>query len=91
MDVTSLDKSRYSEWVIRNSLYWLTAVSTWKLEETATHWEITLGKSGSESEQELSRLLNDYVLRERLMLQTDSIRQSIATSVLCDIQRRLAK
>ncbi|RRA37400.1 His-Xaa-Ser system protein HxsD, partial [Cronobacter sakazakii] len=27
-----LQKNLYSEWVIRNTLYWMTSVSPWKLE-----------------------------------------------------------
>ena len=91
MDVKTLDKSCYSEWVVRNSLYWLSAVSEWTLEESDTHWQITLVKPGSDTNQELSRLLNDYLLRERLMAQTDALRSSIVTSVLVGIQERLTK
>jgi len=91
MDVRSLEKSRYSEWVIRNALYWLSPISLWTLDETDTHWQITFANPGSKTDQALSRLLNDYLLRERLMTKTNAVRDAIAVSVLTAVQERLSQ
>lgn len=91
MEVIQLDKSSYSEWVVRNALYWLSSVTTWQLESNESHWLIKLSASDIGIAQELDRLLNDYTLRERIMTQTDCIRDAIAVSVLKGIQARLAE
>lgn len=91
MDITKLEKSEYSEWVVRNSLYWLSSVTTWNMKSTETLWLIELGESDKTITQELDRLLNDYTLRESIMLKTGSVRDAIAVSVLEGIQARLTE
>jgi His-Xaa-Ser system protein HxsD len=91
MEITKLEKSEYSEWVVRNSLYWLSSVTTWKMKSTETLWLIELGESDKAITQELDRLLNDYTLRESIMLKTGNVRDAIAVSVLEGIQARLTE
>ncbi|MGY8872398.1 MAG: His-Xaa-Ser system protein HxsD [Pseudomonadales bacterium] len=91
MEITKLEKSEYSEWVVRNSLYWLSSVTTWNMKSTETLWLIELGESDKAITQELDRLLNDYTLRESIMLKTGNVRDAIAVSVLEGIQARLTE
>jgi His-Xaa-Ser system protein HxsD len=57
-------KDVYSEWVIRNSLYWMTSLTQWKLCEDISSWTISFENDGPECLYEFERLLNDYALRE---------------------------
>ncbi|HBX4989984.1 TPA: His-Xaa-Ser system protein HxsD, partial [Klebsiella pneumoniae] len=34
----TFEKELYSEWVIRNSLYWMTPLTRWKLLEELSSW-----------------------------------------------------
>lgn len=86
-----LDKTMYSEWVIRNSLYWMSAVTRWKLDEDNEHWLISFEPFNDEIEFEFERLLNDYKLRERLHSHTGQVRTSIIDNVLRSIDSRLAE
>ncbi len=90
MDIKTLDKSRHSEWVVRNALYWLSATTRWQMDETDTQWIIRLESPSADNSFELERLLNDYVLREKIMQRTAGIRDAIAVSVLEGIQERLS-
>jgi His-Xaa-Ser system protein HxsD len=36
------EKQLYSEWVIRNSLYWMTSLTQWKLCEDISSWTICM-------------------------------------------------
>lgn len=85
-----LQKNHYSEWVIRNTLYWMTPVSPWKLEENTSSWIIFFEISGPECEFEFGRLLNDFSLREKLHHQTGQLRDAIVSKVLRSIDDRLA-
>jgi His-Xaa-Ser system protein HxsD len=80
MDKISLSKSNYSEWVIRNSLYWLTSVTDWQLSDSDSVWTISLMDNNDQIVSQLHRLLNDYKLR---------ITDSIAVNVLTSIDSRL--
>lgn len=81
------EKNKYSEWVIRNSLYWLTPKTQWKLEDDETSWKVSLENHSLEFEFE--RLLNDYQLREKLQQQTGKLRDTIIQKVLRSIDKRL--
>ncbi|MDK1703109.1 His-Xaa-Ser system protein HxsD [Serratia rubidaea] len=85
----SFEKSKYSEWVIRNSLYWLTQKTAWKLEDEGASWIIFLENGAPDCEFELERLINDYQLREKLQQQTGVLRDSIIRKVLESIDERL--
>lgn len=83
-------KEHYSHWVIRNSLYWMTPISSWKLEESSSSWLISFEIIGPECEFEFVRLLNDFSLREKLHHQTVQLRDAIVSKVLRSIDDRLA-
>lgn len=84
-------KERCSEWVIRRSLYWITAYTRWKLDEDELNWVITFDVFTEESQFEFERLLNDYEIRESLQRQTGQVRASIIDNVLNSIDKRLAE
>lgn len=86
-----LKKADYSEWVVRNALYWLSPTSSWILEEEKEAWLVQLEFNSFEVSAELNRLLNDYVLREQIMAKTQHIRESIAGEVLKAVNARLSK
>ncbi|MEH8018784.1 His-Xaa-Ser system protein HxsD [Rheinheimera muenzenbergensis] len=89
MDKISLSKSNYSEWVIRNSLYWLSSVTDWQLSDSDSFWTISLKDNNDQVVSQLHRLLNDYKLREILAQKTQRITDSIAVNVLTSIDNRL--
>jgi His-Xaa-Ser system protein HxsD len=89
MDKISLSKSNYSEWVIRNSLYWLTSVTDWQLSDSDSFWTISLMDNNERIVNHLHRLLNDYKLREIIANKTQRITDSIAVNVLTSIDNRL--
>lgn len=89
MDKISLSKSNYSEWVIRNSLYWLTPVTDWQLSDSDSLWTISLTDNNDQILSQLHRLLNDYKLREIIANKTQRITDSIAVNVLTSIDSRL--
>lgn len=82
-------KERCSEWVIRRSLYWMTAYTRWKLDEDDLNWVITFDVFTEESQFEFERLLNDYKIRESLQRQTGQVRASVIDNVLKSIDKRL--
>ncbi|UNK29585.1 His-Xaa-Ser system protein HxsD [Serratia plymuthica] len=86
-----INKSILSEWVIRSSLYWMSAYTRWKLDEDELNWIITFDVFSEESQFEFERLLNDYKLRESLQRQTGQVRASIIDNVLSSIDKRLAE
>ncbi|WP_435530759.1 MULTISPECIES: His-Xaa-Ser system protein HxsD [Pantoea] len=81
----------YSEWVLRNSLYWMSAVVRWKLDENEEHWLVSFDHWNDEVEFEFERLLNDYKLREKLQAHTVQVRTSIIDNVLRSIDSRLSQ
>jgi len=91
MSTLNLNKSNNSEWLIRNSLYWMSAVSRWKLDEDEENWLVSFDHWNDEVEFEFERLLNDYKLREKLQAHTGQARASIIDNVLRSIDMRLAE
>lgn len=89
MDKISLAKSKYSEWVIRNSLYWLSSVTDWQLSDSDSYWTIVLTNNNEQIVSQLHRLLNDYKLREMITNKTQRITDAIAFNVLTNIDNRL--
>ncbi len=59
-----LKKNFILEWVMRNSLYWMTPLTRWKLLEELSSWTISFENDSPECLYEFERLLNDYALRE---------------------------
>ncbi|WP_369451576.1 His-Xaa-Ser system protein HxsD [Morganella morganii] len=86
-----LDKKKYSESVIRQSLYWVSSESAWNLKESNDFFEVTLKNSNEGLIFTFERLLNDYLLREKAERQTKLIRESIINKVLMSIDARLSK
>lgn len=91
MTQKNISKTMYSEWVLRNSLYWVSAVTRWKLNEDDQSWLVTFEHWNEEVEFEFERLLNDYKLREKLQAHTGHVRASIIDNVLRSIDTRLAE
>lgn len=91
MKVKKFSKSKLSEWVIRNALYWLSGTSEWSLEESDKEWIVVLEDDRHSTEFQLSRLINDYILRERMMLKTEGARSAIAEAVIDGIKDQLSK
>ncbi|WP_421665289.1 His-Xaa-Ser system protein HxsD [Pantoea agglomerans] len=84
-------KTMHSEWVVRNSLYWMSAVVRWELDENEENWLVSFDHWNDEIEFEFERLLNDYKLREKLQAHTVQIRTSIIDNVLRSIDSRLSQ
>ena len=87
----NISKTRYSEWVLRHSLYWMSAVTRWKLEENDQNWLVSFELWNDEVVFEFERLLNDYKLREKVQAHTGRVRISIIDNVLKSIDSRLAE
>ena len=86
-----ISKKNYSEWVLRNSLYWMSAVARWKLDENDEDWLVSFELCNDEVEFEFERLLNDYKIREKLQAHTVQVRTSIIDNVLRSIDSRLSQ
>lgn len=86
-----ISKKMISVWVLRNSLYWMSATTRWKLDEDDEHWLVSFEHCNDEVEFEFERLLNDYKLREKLQAHTGQLRTSIIDNVLRSIDSRLAE
>ncbi|MXP59217.1 His-Xaa-Ser system protein HxsD [Pantoea sp. Taur] len=87
----STSKTMYSEWVMRSSLYWMSAITRWKLDEDAQSWFVSFDDWNGGVEFEFERLLNDYKLREKLQAHTGQVRASIIDNVLRSIDSRLSQ
>jgi len=87
----NISKTMHSEWVLRNSLYWMSSVTRWKLDEDDEHWLVSFEDWNDEVEFEFERLLNDYKLREKLQAHTGQVRTSIIDNVLRSIDSRLVE
>lgn len=81
--------STHSEWVMRNSLYWISAFATWDLTKDDSNWIVQINSDDESIYIEFGRLLNDYLLRELISVKTDKLRERIAISVLTSIENRL--
>ncbi|WP_158149047.1 His-Xaa-Ser system protein HxsD [Pantoea agglomerans] len=87
----NISKTMHSEWVLRNSLYWMSTVTRWRLDENDQNWIVSFEHWNDEVEFEFERLLNDYKLREKLQAQTGQVRSSIIDNVLKSIDTRLSQ
>ena len=84
METIKLKKAGYSEAVVRKALYWLSEVSDWQLQEDELYWLIDISETPNQADvkSELNRLLNDFLLREKLDNKTGNLRDRIVTSAL---------
>lgn len=87
----NISKTMHSEWVLRSTLYWMSSITRWKLDEDDQHWLVSFEDWNDEVEFEFERLLNDYKLREKLQPHTGQVRASIIDNVLRSIDTRLAE
>lgn len=87
----TLRKTEASEWVLRNSLYWMSTFTRWKLDEDEEHWLVSFEHWSDDIEFEFERLLNDYKLREKLQAHTGQVRTSVIDNVLRSIDSRLSQ
>ena len=80
-----LNKTSYSEDVIRKSLYWCSEFCQWKLSETDNKWVVTFETDDQSIEDEITgfyKLLNDFVLREQIDRNTKHLRHKIIQNAL---------
>ena len=70
-----LPKHDYSESVVRKALYWASEIGEWQMERDGNDWVITLD-SDSQGVTDLHRILNDFILREKLDAKTAINRKS---------------
>lgn len=82
-------KNSYSDWVMRNSLYWMNSITDWTLDDDNDNWVVRLSNSDFDCKAQLHRHLNDYLLREKIMVRTSTVRDAITFNVLSSIERRL--
>lgn len=81
-----VNESEYSEWVVRNSLYWMSEVTTWKLNKSGSVFKIELSNDSEEIICRLHRLLNDFSLRSDLLEKTAGVRYDIIKKSLLSIE-----
>jgi hypothetical protein len=87
----TLQKSNYSETVLRKSLYWLSSDAEWILEESLENWVIVItnNKNNIDIESKFHRLVNDQILREKISIKSKNSREHIISKVLQDIEESL--
>lgn len=83
-------KRSYSENVVRQALYWMSHISSWQLTDNDAEWIIEFNKNSTDVVHEFNRLLNDYLLREKLDKKTRIIRETITLAVLESVERKLS-
>ena len=86
-----LQKQQYSELVLRKALYWLQPQYQWILEDNETEWVIIANCHEEEFlnfQSELNRLLNDYVLREKVDSNTEELKLAIIRKALKDLSQQ---
>lgn len=59
-----------SEWIIRNSLYWMSTIISWKLKEDEQNGLVSFETFNDEVKLEFEQMLNDYKFREKLQVHT---------------------
>jgi len=80
-----------SEWVIRNGLYWMSTIISWKLKEDEQNWLVSFETFNDEVKLEFEQILNDSRFREKLQVHTGEVRNLIIDNVLRSINLRLAQ
>lgn len=82
MREVTLAKNLYSEEVIRKALYWLSPTTRWTLDCNRQSWIVRIEDGDEATEPELHRLLNDFVLREKISGSTDHLRLAAIKAAL---------
>jgi His-Xaa-Ser system protein HxsD len=78
-----LPKAKYSEKVVRKTLYWCSEFCQWELQETNDDWVIQIEGAGPENHAtKFHRILNDFILREELDRSTKNLRIQIVTAAM---------
>ena len=91
MFIKTIEKTNHSEWVVRNSLYWMSAYTRWQLGADDNDWIVSFESFDDTIKFEFERFLNDYKLREAHQSHTGHIRASIISTVLRSIDARLTE
>lgn len=81
-----INEKEYSEWVVRNSLYWMSEVTKWKLNKSGDEFQIELLTDSDEIICRFHRLLNDFALRSQLLEKTANLRYDIIKKSLLSIE-----
>lgn len=83
-NIIVFEKDKYTEDVIRKSLYWLSEKCKWKLCDCSSTWEIEIQDSEDLDSNifDFHRLLNDFLLREKLDKETGSLRKKVISASL---------
>ena len=76
-----LPKADYSETVVRKTLYWMSEVCHWQLDSVDEDWVVYLD-AGNDGLGEFHRILNDFILREKLDVETKNLRMEIINAAL---------
>lgn len=72
-------KEKYSEYVMRNSLYWMSQYCEWELNDLTDNWEVIIPE---ENKKNLDNLVNDFKLREMIGFKTNDVRERIIYNAL---------
>ncbi|UTM59572.1 His-Xaa-Ser system protein HxsD [Photobacterium sp. CCB-ST2H9] len=91
MVIRRLKKDSFSEMVVRSSLYWMSPLTHWKLNEENEEWLITFSSEDESVLFEFERLINDYVLREKISGKTGVHLDAISRAVLQSVERKLSQ
>lgn len=84
MKTIEFQKSKYPEIVVRKALYWLSEYASWKLDESNESWMVTLPEN-DDTEFHFHRLLNDFLLRDKIDVNTKRLRQTIIEQALIKV------
>ena len=82
MLIIKLQQDLYSEPVVRKALYWCSEESGWTLQQQEADWLICVQNPTEFFEELLHKHLNDFLLREKLDVQTRSLREDIIKASL---------
>lgn len=91
MIIIKLPKSQYSEIVVRKSLYWIDPNQLWTLTSEERDWAISVKAPSQNFEALLHHHLNDFLLRERLDVQTQALRQAMISASLQAVMLNVSK
>lgn len=76
MLIIKLPQDHYSETVVRKSLYWCEPDSNWTLTLEEGNWVISVTESDASFGSILHKHLNDFLLHEKLSIETRSLREN---------------